>query len=224
MKITKIEILEQKEDTGCLTIKDPGNNHNFALSSGVFIKNSADGRGSQIDTIGGNSAGFTNLDDLYYFARKLFRSLKYPMSRVTAEQENRTADSLFGGSSTGEITRDEVKWSNFLERQQSRFCNDFLKLFLLHLDFKGLKKQYNLDSNKLDITMTSPSNYKDQMEQNFLETRFNNYNALADREEISKYFAMKKFLHFDDEDIMENVEGFKKDKELGFAKDEGQGY
>ena len=113
MKVTKIERLSIREDTACLTIKDPGNNHNFMLSTGIFVKNSADGRGSQVETVGGNAAGFTELDDLYYFSRKLYRALKYPLSRVSAGQEKREADIVFGGSSMEEITRDEIKaWAS----------------------------------------------------------------------------------------------------------------
>lgn len=108
-KVKKVEKLDVVEDTGCLTIKDPGENHNFAVSAGVFVKNSADGRGSQIDTIGGNFSSFAELDDIYYFQRKLYRALKYPMSRVTKIQENQEGDMLFAGGRMGEITRDEIK-------------------------------------------------------------------------------------------------------------------
>ena len=218
-KVIKIEKLPYKADTGCLTIKDAGSNHNFGLSVGVFVKNSADGRGSQIETIGGNPAGFAELDDIYYFARKMYRALKYPMSRVNASQEKQDSDIMFGGQQTGEISRDEVKWAKFLERQQNKFSREFTKLFLLHLEFKGLKKTYGLDMKKLKCTLNPPSNYKEQMEQNFLETRYNNYQALADREEISKYYLMKKFLKWSEEDIKENVDGLKKDRELGLASE-----
>ena len=112
------------------------------------------------------------------------------------------------------------------ERQQDKFCAEFSRLFLLHLEFKGLKGQYTLDETKIRISLNAPSNYKEQMEQNFLETRFNNYQALADREEISKWFLMKRFLKWSDDDIKENIKGLKKDKELGFtaADDAGAGF
>jgi len=222
MRIKKIEKLEIREDTGCLTIKDPGGNHNFLLGIGVFVKNSSDGRGSQIESVGGNSAGFTELSDIYYFSSKLFRALKYPMSRVVADQERRQSDLLFGGSNTQEITRDEVKWAKFLERQQKRFCDEMRDLFMLHLEFKGLKKQYNLKREDIDVAMNDPSNYKLQMEQNFLQTRFENYGAMADKPEMSKYFCMKNYLNWDDEKIKENVAGFRKDKELGLVQEEGE--
>lgn len=239
-KIVKIEYIEERDDTGCITVEG---NHNFAVkgcssntsddkdNSLIFIKNSmlenfylpqsADGRGSQIDTIGGNPAGFAELDDIYYFARKMYRALKYPMSRVNASQEKQDSDIMFGGSQTGEISRDEVKWAKFLERQQNKFNREFTKLFLLHMEFRGLKREYGLNMKKIRVRLNAPSNYKEQMEQNFQETRYNNYQALADRDEISKYYLMKKFLKWDEDDIKENVEGLKKDRELGLTSSDG---
>lgn len=193
----------------------------FSMLENFYLPQSADGRGSQIETVGGNPAGFAELDDIYYFARKLYRAMKYPMSRVSAGQERREADVMFGGQQTGEISRDEVKWAKFLERQQNKFEREFTKLFLIHLEFRGLKNQYGLDLKKIRCTLNPPSNYKEQMEQNFLESRYNNYQALADRPEISKYYLMKKFLRWTKDDIQENVDGLKKDKDYGFIEESG---
>lgn len=192
----------------------------FSMLENYYLPQSADGRGSQIDTIGGNPAGFAELDDIYYFSRKMYRAMKYPMSRVSAGQEKREADIMFGGSNAGEISRDEIKWAKFLERQQFKFCREFTELFLLHLEFMGLKQQYDLNHHKIKVVMTPPSNYKEQMEQHFWEARYNNYQALADRSEMSKYYLMKKFLKWTDEDIAENVECMKKDKALGLKPEE----
>ncbi|MFW6377619.1 MAG: portal protein, partial [bacterium] len=59
--------------------------------------------------IGGNSSAFRELDDLYYFHKKLYRALKYPISRVEKHHEGQSDDVLFRGRSIGEITRDEIK-------------------------------------------------------------------------------------------------------------------
>lgn len=194
----------------------------MSMLENYYVPQSADGRGSSIDTVGGDSKGFTELDDVYYFARKLFRSLKYPISRVTAEEEKRGADIVFGGGSTGEISRDEIKWAKFLEKQQNKFCKSLEETFLIHLDLKGLKKQYGLTEKSFNIRMNSPSKYKEQMEQNFLESRYNNYSALADRDEISRYFLMKNFLKWSEEDIEDNKNGLQKDYDLGFREKEAQ--
>ena len=198
-----------------------GNTPNItSILENFFIPQSADGRGSSIETIGGNPAGFSELDDIYYFARKLYKALKYPMSRVESKEMKDTGNNLFGGNSVGEISRDEIKWARFLETQQNKFCLDLEKLFLLHLDFKGLKSEYEIDKSKINVTMTPPSLYKQQMEQNFLETQFSNYNNLCNNEEFSKSFLQKKFLGWSDEEIRENAEGFELDKKLKITKSE----
>lgn len=192
----------------------------FSLLENIYLPRSSEGRGSEVTTVGGNPSGFTELSDLYYFARKLYRSLKYPISRVSAGEEKREADSMFGGTTIGEIARDEVKWARFLERQQDRICSGLRDSFLIHLDFKGLRKQYNIQRDDLDIYMNPPSHYKEDMEQKFLEVSFSNYTALADREEFSRYYLMKKYLNWSEDEIKENKDGMKKDLKLGFRKKE----
>lgn len=222
-KVKKIEYLDERDDTGCITVEG---NHNFAVSCNgqptVFIKNSmlenfwlpqsADGRGSQIDTIGGNFSSFAELDDIYYFQRKLYRALKYPMSRVTKMQENQEGDMLFAGGRMGEITRDEIKWAKFLERQQNRICYDLKEIFLLHLEFKGIKKEYELKRSSFNIHMTAPNQYKDQIDQLLLETRQNNYQNLANNPEFPKTWLMASYLGLDEDDFKEIAEYAKKDE------------
>ena len=190
-----------------------------SIMDNIFIPQS-DNRGSDIDTIGGNSSGFTELDDINYFAKKLYRSLKYPMSRVENIQNGSSSENLFRGNGFSEITRDEVKWAKFLESHQFNFCREFVDLFLLHMEFKGLKKQYGLTSKSLHIKMTPPSNYKEQMDQNLLESKFQNYTTLSNDEEWSKTYLMKKYLDLSDEEIQLNSDGFVLDKELLGSEEE----
>ena len=96
-------------------------------------------------------------------------------------------------------------------------------MFLLHLEFKGMKKQYEITSKKLEVTMNPPSRYDEQMEQQFNDSRFANYSQLADRPEMSKYYLMKRYLKWSEEEIQENVDGKKKDVDLGLAEEEGGG-
>ena len=193
----------------------------FSVLENFFLPQSADGRGSQIDSVGGNAAGFAELDDIYYFARKLYRSLKYPMSRVSAQEQKSEADVIFGGSNVGEIQRDEIKWSKFLERHQMKFCDEFVDLFLLHLEFKGLKKEYELDKSKIHIFMTPPNNYKAQMAQQLLDTQMNNYSNMSNNEEFSKTFLMREYLEWDDEMLKANKQGFEDDKKYLPEPDDG---
>jgi len=219
-KITKIEKLTFKEDTGCLTIKDPGNNHNFAISSGVFVKNSADGRGSSIESIGGNPSGFAELDDIYYFRNKLYLSLKYPTSRVDAMNEKQN-NSVVYGTDSGNIARDEVRWAKIVQYYQNRMCEKFLDLFMLHLKFTGLKKELDIKQNQIQIEMFPPNNYLEEMQQTILQQKFENYSTLANNDEFAKTYLMRKYLGMDNDDLDLLKEGFEDDKKYLPTDDDG---
>jgi len=185
-----------------------------SLIENYFLPQSSDGRGSSIGSVGGNPSGFSELDDLYYFSRKLYIALKYPITRVINAEERRQGDSLFMGSSTQEINLDEIRWAKMLSRHQMKFAQAFTDLFLLHLEFQGLKKEYEITRNDINVVMTPPNDYKNQMTQMQLDTNINNYNSLSNNDEFSKTFLMRYFLKWDDETIKANAEGFKDDKRL----------
>jgi hypothetical protein len=197
----------------------------LSILENFFIPTSPDGRGSDITSVGGNPAGFTELADLYYFQKKLYRAIKYPMSRVVAAEEGREGEVVFGGSRASEISRDEIKWAKFLERQQRIMCREFRDLFLMHLNFRGLVKEYNLDRSKISVLMQTPSHYKQSMEQAFLEQTFSNYNALQANAEFSKSYLIKKYLKWTEDELEENLAGFKADVKLfpKLAAEEGGG-
>lgn len=186
----------------------------MSMMDNYFLPQSSDGRGSSVSSIGGDPSGFSQLDDIYYFARKLYIALKYPMSRVIQGEERRPSDTLFMGGSGTDITIDEIRWAKFLDRNQQKFSQLFTDIFLLHLEFKGLKKEYDISHEKINITMVPPNDYKNKMEQIKLETQVSNYTSLSNNSEFSKTYLMKKFLKWTDEDIKANAEGLEKDKTL----------
>lgn len=179
-------------------------------------------RGSSIESVGGNAAGFKEMDDIYFFQKKLYRALKYPQSRVASLQEStQGAPIVFGGISSGDITQDEIKWARFLKKNQDRFTDAFTDLFLLHLNFIGYKGEYDLDRTKLRIVMTPPNNYLDSMWQKERQAKMDNFdkfNQYVEAGYFSKYYLLKNVLKMSDDEIKENIDGFIKDIELGLTK------
>ena len=186
----------------------------ISMLDNYFLPQSADGRGSSINSVGGNPSGFAEIDDIWYFNRKLYTALKYPMSRVMNMQEGRQNDTLFMQGTTSDISRDEIRWAKFLERHQNKISQEFTQLFLLHLEFQGIKKEYDIDESKININMIPPNNYKQQLEQMLLESQMNNYQNFANNSEFSKGFLMRKYLKWTDEEITLNSKYHNEDKKL----------
>ena len=84
------------------------------------------GRGTSIETLpGGQNLG--EIGDLDYFQRKLYRALNVPVSRLEASQG-------FNMGRSAEISRDEVKFTKFVQRLRNKFTelfNDILRTQLV---------------------------------------------------------------------------------------------
>ena len=88
------------------------------------------GRGTDISTLpGGQNLGETA--DIEYFRAKLYRSLNVPVSRLE------TSQGFALGRST-EITRDELKFTKFVQRLRKRFTHLFDDILRTQLVLKGI--------------------------------------------------------------------------------------
>ena len=107
------------------------------------------GRGTEITTLpGGSNLG--EIDDLVYFQRKLYRSLNVPISRMEAEQG-------FSLGRSTEITRDELKFTKFVQRLRKKFTALFTDVLKTQLILKGV------------ITLEDWSNIKEHIQYDFLQ-------------------------------------------------------
>jgi len=88
------------------------------------------GRGTDITTLpGGQNLGETA--DIEYFRAKLYRSLNVPVSRLESSQG-------FALGRSTEITRDELKFTKFVQRLRKRFTQLFDDILRTQLVLKGI--------------------------------------------------------------------------------------
>lgn len=141
-KVAKIEYLEERMDTGCLTIDGDEiyhNYHTFALAAGVYTQNSmqedywiprrGDGKATEITTLPGAQLG--EIGDITYFQTKLYQALNVPVSRLQPQQG-------FSLGRSTEITREEIKFNKFIERLRRKFASIFRDALRVQLITKGV--------------------------------------------------------------------------------------
>jgi hypothetical protein len=141
------------------------------------------GRGTDITTLpGGQNLG--EMADIEYFQRKLYRSLNVPVSRL----EPATGFSM--GRST-EITRDELKFTKFVQRLRKKFTelfNDFLKTQLVLKGVISIEDWPVIQAN-IQYDFLQDGHFAELKESEMLKERV----ALADGLEkyVGKYFSQE---------------------------------
>jgi hypothetical protein len=88
-------------------------------------------KGTEIKTLEG-AQNLSDMEDVKYFEKKLFKSLNVPYSRLNPEEKT------FNIGNNGEITRDEIKFSKFISRLRNKFSEMFLSLLRTQLILKGI--------------------------------------------------------------------------------------
>ena len=85
-------------------------------------------KGTEITTLpGGMNLG--ELEDVKYFEKKLYKALGVPIGRLEAQQG-------FSLGKSNEITRDELKFSKFIQRLRNKFSSIFDDLLRIQLVLK----------------------------------------------------------------------------------------
>ena len=160
--------------------------------------------GTSVDSLpGGQNLG--ELQDLVYFVKKLYKALKVPTNRAELESSYQ-ADA--------NVLREELKFANFIVRLQARFAKGLKESFVTHLKLKKLWSNFELRENAFDLTFTPPRNYYELRKQQILDLKLNNFNSITQNESISKGYAQKIFLGWNDEQVKANREWLRKDASL----------
>ena len=140
-----------------------------------------------------------------YFLKKLYKSLKVPVTRLNPEQ------SFQDGT---DILREELKFARFIIRMQQHFAAGLKNGFITHLKLKKMWEKYNLKDQQLQLEFNVPTNFFEMREQQKLELRVGNWTNISSSDFVSNTWAQKKYLGWDDIEVKANREFLRKDKEL----------
>jgi len=146
------------------------------------------GRGTEITTLpGGENLG--ELADVEYFQKKLYKSLNVPVSRLESE-------SGFVLGRAQEISRDEVKFTRFIERLRNRFNHLFNSCLEKQLILKGVLtlNDWRMIEPNLFYEWQSDSHFSELKEAEMLNERLSTLQNMNYAEEIVGTFYSKEFI------------------------------
>lgn len=159
------------------------------------------GRGTEVDTLpGGQNLG--DIEDVNYFQRKLYESLKVPTSRLMSESGGGLN---FGKAS--EITRDELKYAKFTRKLQRQFSLLFADMLKTNCILKNIitEDDWNQMKHKIRINFAQDTFYEESKEQEILKMRAETAALMANFMEVlyPKQYIQKKVLRLTDDEIKE---------------------
>jgi hypothetical protein len=155
---------------------------------------------------GANSAW--GLEEMLYFLKKLYKSLKVPVSRLNADT---------GYKDDMNILREELKFAKFIVRMQQQFSEGLKNGFITHLKLKNLWDKYDLKENHIDIEFNVPVNFFEMREAQKQEIKTKTFSDIVQSSDtISKTYALKKYMDWTDIEVLANREFMRKDMAFGW--------
>src|SRR6056300_164729 len=141
------------------------------------------GRGTDISTLpGGQNLG--EITDIEYFQKKLYRSLNVPVSRLESS-------SGFNLGRSTEITRDELKFTKFVQRLRKKFTELFNDIMRTQLVLKGIiaEEDWALINQSINYDFLQDGHFAELKQTEMLRERL----ALANemRDYVGKYYSVE---------------------------------
>jgi hypothetical protein len=171
----------------------------MAMLEDFWLPRREGGKGTEISTLpGGENLG--QIEDIIYFQKKLYRSLNVPMSRMETE----TGFSL---GRSNEISRDELKFSKFVQRLRRKFSDLFLQTLRTQLILKGIISREDWETMKetIKIDFRKDNYFSELKEAEMLRERMQTLQLVDPY--VGKYYSVewvrKNILRQTDEEIEE---------------------
>tara|TARA_B100001175_G_scaffold177005_1_gene150361 strand:- start:795 stop:2486 length:1692 start_codon:yes stop_codon:yes gene_type:complete len=168
------------------------------------------GRGTEIDTLAGGS-NLGEIDDIEYFRQKLYRSLNVPISRLEAENS-------FSLGRANEITRDELKFTKFIQKIRKKFTPLFTDILKTQLILKGIISLEDWDNMKehIQYDFLKDGHFAELKEAELLRDRIDALDSIQSYigTFFSKEYVLKHVLRMNDSQVDEMRDQIAREMEM----------
>lgn len=172
----------------------------LSTNEDFFFPQTADGRGSTVETLpGGSNLG--EITDLHYFTNKLFRGLRIPASYLpTGLDDGTSQQNTFSDGRVGTALIQELRFNQYCQRLQRSIIKNLDQEFKIFLRWRGI----SIDSSLFTLEFNEPQNFASYRQTEVDTARINTFTQLESFPYLSKRFLMTRFLGLTEEEIAEN--------------------
>ena len=177
----------------------------LSINEDYFFPQTADGRGSSVETLpGGENLG--QIDDLKYFNNKMARGLRVPSSYLPTGPDD--SDRALTDGKVGTALIQEYRFNQYCERLQALICQKLDDEFKMFLKWRG----FNIDSGLFDLQFNPPQNFASYRQAELDTTRIAAFSGLEPLPYMSKRFLLERFLGLSADEIQRNEEMWREER------------
>jgi len=178
----------------------------LSINEDYFFPQTAEGRGSSVDTLqGGQNLG--EIDDLKYFNNKMARGLRVPSSYLPTGPDD--SDRAMNDGKVGTALIQEYRFNQYCERLQTAIVQKLDDEFKMFLKWRG----FNIDSSLFTLKFNPPQNFASYRQSELDNTRISAFAQLEALPYMSKRFMLQRFLGLTEEEIKKNEELWEEERE-----------
>jgi hypothetical protein len=171
----------------------------LSINEDYFFPQSAEGRGSSVETLpGGQNLG--EIDDLKYFNNKMARGLRVPSSYLPTGPDD--SDRVMNDGKVGTALIQEYRFNQYCERLQAQVAQKLDDEFKMFLKWRG----FNIDSSLFNLRFCEPQNFASYRQAELDTTRVSAFQTLEALPYMSKRFLMERYLGLSEDEIVKNEE------------------
>jgi hypothetical protein len=166
----------------------------------IWLPRTSGGKATEITTLDG-AGDLGSIENVKYFQNRLYQSLNIPISRLSGNQ------SAFNMGRENEISRDEIKFSKFIDKLRRKLNRLFLDILETNIILKGIATSEDWEAIKPHITFNYVADnfYSEIKESEMLKERLLSV-QLADPyvgKYIDRRMVLRKIMRLTDQEIEE---------------------
>lgn len=192
--------------------------HITSMVEDYWFSNRSGGRGTEVSTID-ESGNLGELGDILYFYKKLYKSMKIPLSRLSLDPE---ADHGLDFEST-QTSKEDMKFFMHISRLRLVYINVFSELLKRELIYSGAfsEADYEEIQDTIEVYFVHNNMFIEKMELDNWTKRVELFSNLQEQagKFISVEDSLKKIFKYSDKEIEDLFKGIQKEeKNPLFAK------
>lgn len=186
--------------------------HITSMVEDYWFANRSGGKGTAVDLLD-ETGNLGELDDILYFARKLYRALKIPSNRISLDPKNDGAEFDYD---TTRVSKEDIKFFMFISRIRrvySAMLKEMLKRDIIATGTMSETEWFD-KSHLINITFTNENSFIEKLNLENFMSKLDIYRNASEHQGkiLSVETIMRDIFRMDEEAIKEELKQIKKEE------------